>query len=60
MATKIYKAVFNRYNPQLPKAYEIRHRFEAANKREARKECKRFENTCVYGSLSLVSLEEEA
>lgn len=54
---KTYKAIFNRYNPQLG-TYKTERTFEAENKREARKHCKKIENGCIYGFLSLVSLEE--
>lgn len=39
---KTYKAVFNRYNPQLG-SYETERTFEAENKREAKKHCKKIE-----------------
>lgn len=54
---KTYKAIFNRYNPQLG-TYQTERTFEAANKREANKHCKKIEDGCIYGSMSLVSMEE--
>lgn len=54
---KTYKAIFNRYNPQTG-LYKTERTIEAEYKRKARKRCKEIENRCVYGSLSLVSLEE--
>lgn len=54
---KTYKAIFNRYNPQLG-TYQTERTFEAANKREANKHCKKIEDGCIYGSMSLVSVEE--
>ena len=54
---KTYKAIFNRYNPQTG-LYQTERTIEAEDKRKARKRCKEIENRCVYGSMSLVSLEE--
>ena len=54
---KTYKAIFNRYNPQTG-LYQTERTIEAEDKRKARKRCKEIENHCVYGSMSLVSLEE--
>lgn len=54
---KTYKAIFDRHNPQLG-TYKTERTFEAANKREARKHCKKIENGCIYGSMELVSIEE--
>lgn len=54
---KTYKAIFNRYNPQLG-SYKTERTIEAEDKRKARKRCNEIENRCVYGIMSLVSLEE--
>lgn len=54
---KTYKAIFNRYNPQLG-SYETERTFEAENKREAKKHCKKIEGHCIYGGMHLVSLME--
>lgn len=55
---KTYKAIFNRYNPQLRVVYKTERTIEAEDKRKARKRCNEIEKHCIYGSLSLVSLEE--
>ena len=54
---KTYKAIFNRYNPQTG-LYQTERTIEAEDNRKARKRCNEIENHCVYGSMSLVSLEE--
>ena len=55
---KIYKATFDRYNPQLG-TYKTDRIIEAENKRAARKRAKEIEKHCIYGSMSLVALEEK-
>ena len=54
---KTYKATFDRYNPQLG-TYKTDRTIEAENKTAARRRAKEIERNCIYGLMSLVSLEE--
>ena len=53
---KKYIATFNRYNPQLGTSTRT-HTFEARTLASAKKKARDFANGCIYGSMSLVSVE---
>ena len=47
---KTYKAIFNRYNPQIG-LYQTGKEAETEGALKARKRCNEIENRCVYGSM---------
>lgn len=53
---KKFKATFERYNPQLG-AYETTRIVEARTANSATNKARKFEK-CVYGSMTLISVEE--
>lgn len=56
---KTYKATFWRSNPQLKNGgYETQYNIEAETKAGARKQAREYERRCVYGSLTLRTIEE--
>lgn len=61
MATmKKYIATFWRGNPQMKNGgYETTREIEAASITSARKKARDIEDGCVYGSMSLLSIEKE-
>lgn len=54
---KTYIATFMRHNPQTGN-YETTRKIEAKTIASARKQARDIEKACVYGSMSLMSLEE--
>ncbi len=55
---KIYIATFIRHNPQTGD-YETTRKIEAKTIASARKQARDIENACVYGSMSLINIEEQ-
>ena len=56
---KTYKAKFWRSNPQLKNGgYETERTVEAKTIRSAEKKAREIESKCLYGSMSLISVEE--
>lgn len=57
---KKYIATFWRGNPQIKDGgYETTREIEAASITSARKKARDIEDGCVYGSMSLLSIEKE-
>lgn len=56
---KTYKATFWRGNPQFKSGgYETTRSIEAKTIASARKKAREIENQCVYGSMTLLDVEE--
>ena len=56
---KTYKATFWRGNPQISSGgYETTRSIEAKTIASARKKAREIENQCVYGSMTLLDVEE--